>query len=82
MRTIRGEFLLAIAIVMVLIGLIIPWLIVLKITPSTFFLLISSYVMSIGGFILGITSIVYTVDYYTAKKKAKLRFRSASSRSL
>ncbi len=81
-REYRGEIGLGVAVVMVLIGMLIPWLIMLKITHSTFFLLGTSYVMSLGGLILGPTSLAYTVHYYTAKKKAKFRLRSATRKSI
>ncbi len=81
-RNYRGEILFGVAIVMVLIGMIIPWLIMLKITHSTFFLLGTSYVMSLGGLILGPTSLAYTVHYYTARKKAKFRLQSANHKSI
>ncbi len=73
MRDYRGEIMIGVAVVMILIGMLIPWLIVLKITSSTFFLLGTSYIMSLGGLILAPAGFTYAVHYYTGKKKMNLR---------
>ncbi len=69
MRTIRGEYMVAIGFVMVLMGAILPFLIVMKIIPSTLFLNFFSYFLSVGGLFLGIIGLAYVVQYRNRKRK-------------
>jgi hypothetical protein len=59
MRTVRGEYLILIGFLMVLLGIILPFLMVLKIVESTFFLNFFSYFLQVGGLFLGIIGSAY-----------------------
>jgi mannose/fructose/N-acetylgalactosamine-specific phosphotransferase system component IIC len=69
MKTVRGEILVAIGFVMVLLGAILPFLIVLKVLPSTIFLNFFSYILSVAGLMLGIAGLAYAVRYKQIKKR-------------
>jgi hypothetical protein len=69
MRTIRGEYLIAIGFVMVLLGAILPFLMVMQILESTFFLNFFSYTVSVGGLFLGIVGAAYLVRYRRRKDR-------------
>jgi hypothetical protein len=69
MRPIRGEVLILIGFVMVLLGAILPFLMVMKILESTFFLNFFSYGVSIAGLFLGITGSAFLVRYRRMKNK-------------
>lgn len=71
MSRIRGEGLVAIGFVMVLLGSVIPWLIVLKIIPSTLFLNFFSYTVSVAGLFLGITGLAFSVRTQREKRRRK-----------
>jgi hypothetical protein len=69
MKTVRGEVLVAIGFVMVLLGAILPFLIVMQIIPSTLFLNFFSYIMSVAGLFLGVTGLAFVVRYQKSKRK-------------
>ncbi len=69
MRTPRGEYLILIGFVMVLLGAVLPFLMVMKILDSTIFLNFFSYIMSLGGLFMGITGAAYFVRYRRAKNR-------------
>jgi hypothetical protein len=69
MRTIRGEYLILTGFVMVLLGAILPFLIVMKILTSTFFLNFFSYTVSVAGLFMGIVGCAFYVRYSKKKKK-------------
>lgn len=69
MRTVRGEVLVVIGFVMVLLGAILPFLIVLKILPSTIFLNFISYIFSVGGLLMGISGLAFAVRHKQMKQK-------------
>ncbi len=69
MRTIRGEYLISIGFVMVLLGAILPFLMVMQILTSTIFLNFFSYALSVGGLILGIMGSAYFVRYRRSKNR-------------
>ncbi len=69
MRTIRGEYLILIGFVMVLLGAILPFLMVMKILTSTFFLNFFSYTVSVAGLFMGIAGCAFYVRYHRNKKK-------------
>ncbi|NJD59691.1 MAG: hypothetical protein C3F13_05915 [Anaerolineales bacterium] len=71
MKTIRGEYLVAIGFVMVLLGAILPFLIVMKIIPSTIFLNFFSYFLSVAGLFLGIIGLAYAVRLRQLKNRDK-----------
>ncbi len=72
MRTIRGEYLILIGFVMVLLGAILPFLMVMKILPSTIFLNFLSYTVSVAGLFLGIVGSAYLVRYRRSKNRDNL----------
>jgi LPXTG-motif cell wall-anchored protein len=67
MRTIRGEYLIAIGFVMVLVGAILPFLMVMHTVKSTLFLDFFSYTISIAGLFLGIIGSAFLVTYRRRK---------------
>jgi hypothetical protein len=69
MRTIRGEYLILIGFVMVLLGAILPFLMVMQILTSTIFLNFLSYTLSVAGLILGIMGSAYVVSYRRRKNR-------------
>jgi positive regulator of sigma E activity len=69
MRTIRGEYLILIGFVLVMLGAILPFLMVMRILKSTFFLNFFSYGASVAGLFLGIIGCAYLVRYYRRKNK-------------
>jgi membrane associated rhomboid family serine protease len=69
MRTIRGEYLILIGFVMVLLGAILPFLMVMQILTSTIFLNFFSYAMSVGGLMLGIVGSAYFVRTRRSKNR-------------
>jgi hypothetical protein len=69
MKTVRGEVLVAIGFVMVLLGAILPFLIVMQIIPSTLFLNFFSYIVSVAGLFLGVTGLAFVVRYQKVKRK-------------
>jgi hypothetical protein len=69
MKTVRGEVLVAIGFVMVLLGAILPFLIVMQIIPSTLFLNFFSYIMSVAGLFLGVTGLAFVVRFQKIKRK-------------
>ncbi len=73
MRTVRGEYLVVIGFVMVLLGAILPFLIVMKIIPSTIFLNFLSYFLSVGGLFTGIIGLAYIVRFRRPKNRDHLQ---------
>jgi hypothetical protein len=71
MKTIRGEYMVAIGFVMVLLGAILPFLIVIKTLPSTIFLNFFSYFLSVAGLFLGIIGLAFTVRHRQLKSRDK-----------
>jgi len=69
MKTIRGEYLILIGFVMVLLGAILPFLMVMRIITSTFFLNFLSYGMSVAGLFLGLIGSAFFVRYHKKKNK-------------
>jgi hypothetical protein len=69
MRTIRGEYLILIGFVMVMLGAILPFLMVMRILTSTFFLNFFSYGASLVGLFLGIIGCANLVRYHRKKNK-------------
>jgi uncharacterized membrane protein len=69
MKTIRGEYLILIGFVMVMLGAILPFLILMKMLESTFFLDFFSYISSVMGLFLGIMGSAYVVRYHRRKKR-------------
>ncbi len=69
MRTIRGEYLIVIGFVMVLLGAILPFLMVMQILKSTIFLNFFSYTVSVAGLFMGIIGSAYLVRYHRNKNK-------------
>jgi LPXTG-motif cell wall-anchored protein len=69
MKTIRGEYLILIGFVMVLLGAILPFLMVMRIITSTFFLNFFSYGMSMVGLFLGLIGSAFFVRYRRKKNK-------------
>jgi hypothetical protein len=72
MKTIRGEYLILIGFVMVLLGAILPFLMVMRIITSTFFLNFFSYGMSVLGLFLGLIGSAYFVRYHRRKNRGTL----------
>lgn len=69
MRTIRGEYLILIGFVLVLLGAILPFLMVMKILTSTFFLNFFSYTASVAGLFMGVAGVSYLVRYRRSKDR-------------
>jgi hypothetical protein len=69
MRPIRGEYLILAGFVMVLLGAILPFLIVMKILTSTFFLNFFSYTVSVAGLFMGLVGCAFYVRYTKRKNK-------------
>lgn len=69
MRTIRGEYLILIGFVMVLLGAILPFLMVMQIITSTIFLNFFAYTLSVAGLMLGIVGSAYLVRHRRSKHK-------------
>jgi hypothetical protein len=69
MKTIRGEYLILIGFVMVLLGAILPFLMVMQILKSTIFLNFFSYTVSVLGLFLGIIGSAYFVRYRKSKNR-------------
>ena len=72
MRTIRGEYLILIGFVLVLLGAILPFLMVMKILESTIFLNFFSYIASMIGLFLGIIGSAFLVRYRKSKNRDSL----------
>jgi hypothetical protein len=72
MRTIRGEYLILIGFVMVLLGAILPFLMVMQILTSTFFLNFFSYTVSVAGLFLGIAGCAFFVRHHRNKDRGIL----------
>jgi len=72
MKKMRGEYLILIGFVLVLLGAILPFLMVMKILPSTIFLNFFSYTVSVVGLFLGITGSAYIVRYRRNKDRDSL----------
>jgi hypothetical protein len=68
-RTIRGEYLVAIGFVMVLLGAILPFLMVMQILTSTIFLNFFSYILSVAGLFLGVSGLAFVVRVRRSKGK-------------
>jgi len=69
MRTIRGEYIILIGFVMVVAGAVLPFLMVMRILPSTIFLNFFSYGASVMGLFLGLIGCAYFVRYRRSKNK-------------
>jgi uncharacterized membrane protein len=69
MRTIRGEYLILIGFVLVLLGAILPFLMVMKILESTIFLNFFSYIVSMVGLFLGIIGSAFLVRHRKSKNR-------------
>jgi hypothetical protein len=69
MRTVRGEYLLLIGFLMMVVGIILPFLMVTKIIESTFFLNFFSYFIQVGGLFLSIVGIGYVVSFRKSKNR-------------
>jgi hypothetical protein len=69
MRPIRGEYLILIGFVLVLLGAILPFLMVMKILTSTFFLNFFSYTASVAGLFMGVAGVSYLVRYRRNKDR-------------
>jgi hypothetical protein len=69
MRTIRGEYLILIGFVLVLLGAILPFLMVMQILTSTFFLNFFSYTVSVAGLFMGIAGCAFFVRYHKNKNR-------------
>jgi uncharacterized membrane protein len=69
MRTIRGEYLILIGFVLVLLGAILPFLMVMKILPSTIFLNFFSYIASMVGLFLGIIGSAFLIRHRRSKNR-------------
>jgi hypothetical protein len=67
MNPIRSRTLLILGFILVLLGAVIPWLIVLKIIPSTFFLNFFAYGASVAGLVLGIVGLAYYAHEHKGK---------------
>lgn len=72
MRTIRGEYLILIGFVLVLLGAILPFLMVMKILTSTFFLNFFSYTASVAGLFMGVAGVSFLVRYRRNKDRGIL----------
>ena len=69
MRVIHGEYLIVIGFALVLLGAILPFLMVMKILTSTFFLVFFSYTASVGGLFMGVAGVSYLVRYRKKKDR-------------
>ncbi len=69
MRTVRGEYLLLIGFLMMVVGIILPFLMVTKIIESTFFLNFFSYFLQVGGLFMGIVGVGYLVSFRKSKNR-------------
>lgn len=69
MKTIRGEYLILLGFVMVLLGAILPFLMVMHILTSTIFLNFFSYTVSVAGLFLGLIGSAYFVRYHRSKNR-------------
>lgn len=69
MKTIRGEYLILIGFVMVLLGAILPFLMIMKILESTIFLNFFSYIVSVTGLFLGIVGSAYLINDRRSKNR-------------
>jgi hypothetical protein len=67
MRPIRGEYLIVFGFVLVLLGAILPFLMVMKILTSTFFLNFFSYTASVAGLFMGVAGVSFLVRYRRKK---------------
>jgi len=61
MRQLSGSSIILIGFVLVLLGFIIPWLMILKVIGSTFFLNFFSFTASILGLFLGLIGAAFYV---------------------
>lgn len=62
MRTLRTAHMMIIAFVLLLAGACVPFLMMMRIIESTFFLNFLAYIASMGGLILGIIGVVLYVN--------------------
>jgi hypothetical protein len=69
MRTIRGEYMIIIGFVMVLVGAILPFLMVMQTIKSTLFLNFFSYTVSVAGIFLGVMGSAYLIRYRRSKSR-------------
>lgn len=69
MKPIRGEYLILIAIVMMVLGVVLPLLMVLGILESTFFLNFFSFGMQVAGLFLGIIGVAFYTRLHRGRKK-------------
>jgi uncharacterized membrane protein len=69
MRTIRGEYLILIGFILVLLGAILPFLMIMKILESTIFLNFFSYIVSVVGLFLGIVGSAYVISNRRSKNR-------------
>jgi NADH:ubiquinone oxidoreductase subunit K len=67
MRPIRGDYLILIGIALMLLGVILPFLIVLQMIKSTFALNFLIFAMQVAGLFMGIIG----VAFYAARRKKK-----------
>jgi NADH:ubiquinone oxidoreductase subunit K len=67
MRPIRGDYLILIGIALMLLGVILPFLIVLQVIKSTFALNFLIFTMQVAGLFIGIIG----VAFYAARRKKK-----------
>jgi len=72
MKTIRGEYLILIGFVMVLLGAILPFLMIMKMLESTIFLNFFSYTVSVMGLFLGIIGSANFVRYHKNKNNKEI----------
>ena len=61
--------LLLLGFILVLLGAVIPWLIVLQIIPSTFFLNFFAYGASVAGLVLGVVGLAYYAHEHKGKRR-------------
>jgi uncharacterized membrane protein len=71
-RRIRGEYLILIGFVMVLLGAILPFLMVMQEIKSTIFLNFFSYILSVAGLFLGVTGLAFSVRTQKRKQREKM----------
>ena len=67
MIPISSRAILLLGFILVLLGAVIPWLIVLHIIPSTFFLNFFAYGASVAGLILGVVGLAYYAHEHKGK---------------
>lgn len=69
MRTIRGEYLVLIGFLMVVLGAVIPFLIVMQEIKSTLFLNFFAYFLQVGGLFLGVSGLAFVVRVSRTKHR-------------